>query len=94
MLNANQCGLRGDLAELWGAKELKDVNVSLNRNLISLAGLSTEALETIDASECGLTGDHTFLAGAKNLHKLDLTGNPKSLTLDRSAFDPTTEVAQ
>jgi hypothetical protein len=85
-INANWCGLTGDLSALSGADKLKELRVSGNSGLTSLKGIPTRAIEEIYGSECGLTGDHTFLSKARNLKKLRVEDNP-ALTLDKTKFN-------
>jgi Leucine-rich repeat (LRR) protein len=91
-LYAGRCGLKGDLSTLEKADKLRELYVSHNSGLNSLNGDNTQALEELYAKECSLQGDHNFLTQAKTLKGLDLRDNPKSLTLDRSLFNPNTKV--
>jgi hypothetical protein len=91
VLDADWCGLTGDLSELSGAGKLKYLGVDRNAGLTSLKGIPTKAIETIWASGCGLTGDHTFLSKAPKLSYLNLQNNP-NLTLDKSKFRDSVEI--
>jgi hypothetical protein len=73
------CGFSGiDLTTLEGLQEIQTIQtlkVSFNRELKSLKGLPTSAIQEIDATCCGLTGDLSELRDASQLKKIDVFGN-------------------